>query len=293
MEIYPDGRFLRIGSCSAWISSALDRDPNLHRLVDLDLLLSRPECEIVKDERKTKVGRIWLEVGGRLTRIYLKRYNVFSWLHRFASLVMTSRASRSWSGAGILLGAGFHTGRPIAAVEHRSWGMLTKSFYLSEEIPSGKTADAYWREELLPFKTPNGFRRRRKFLAALAHLFRALHDSHVYHNDLKDANIVVCAKKKGEEEFFLLDLDGIRGYRRLSRRRRTKNLVQLNRTMGKFLRQTEKLYFLKVYLGPAFFDPREKRRWVRSMLEQSERFERRSLMKTASHDGATEARHAF
>ncbi len=269
-----------MGSSSLWIARDLDGDPKLDLLANPDLLFSLPQCEIIKDQRKIKVGRVQLEIGGRVKGIYLKRYNAFSWRYRLGSLFVPSAAMRSWAGAGTLMGAGFFTGEPIAAVECRSWGMLKKSFYLSEEIPRGKTVDAYWREELVRIRGSEGFLRRRNFLKALATLFSSLHELNIYHNDLKDANILVCSgSERPGESFYLLDLEGIRKFRYLNRRRQIKNLVQLNRTRGKFLRRTEKLYWLKVYLRTVFSDREERGKWIRKVLEESDRGDRRSLRK--------------
>lgn len=277
---FSDHLFLKMGSSSLWVSRELEGDSDLGLLANPDLLFSSPQCEIIKDQRKIKVGRVRLEIGGKARGIYLKRYNVFSWRYRLGSLFVPSAASRSWVGAGILLRAGFRTGRPIAAVEYRSWGIVSKSFYLSEEIPTAKAADAYWREELLPMKGTEGLRRRQIFLKCLAGLFRSLHQANIYHNDLKDANILVCPGVKGEaESFYLLDLEGIRSYRHLNVRRRIKNLVQLNRTMGKLLRNTERLYWLKAYLGDAFSRRGERREWIRRVTEESDRGDRRSMRK--------------
>jgi len=276
----PKDVFLRIGSSCLWVCADLHADPNLTLFSDPDQLFSSPQCEIIKDQKKIKVGRVQLEIGGKARRIYLKRYNVFSRRYQLGSLFFPSAASRSWAGAKILLGAGFHTGRPIAAVEHRSRGVLAKSFYLSEEIPGGKTVDVYWREELIPISGPEGFLRRRIFLKDLAVLFRSLHGRNIYHNDLKDANIIVASgDTRPDRCFYLLDLEGIRKYRALNRRRRIKNLVQLNRTMGTLLRASEKLYWLKVYLGKVFFDRRERRKWIKRVLEESARRDLRSLRK--------------
>lgn len=272
----PDHVFLKRGSSSLWIARDLNGDPKLDLLADPDLLFSSPECEIIKDQRKIKVGRVRVEIGARIKGIYLKRYNAFSWRYRLGSLFISSAAFRSWVGARILMQAGFQTGEPIAAVECRSWGMLTKSFYLAEEIPSGRTVDTHWREELMPVTESDGYRRR-NFLKALAKLFRSLHKLDIYHNDLKDANIIVCTEGKPlESSFYLLDLEGVKRFRHLNERRRIKNLVQLNRTMGRWLRSTEKLYFLKVYLGNGF-NHRERRRWVRRILKRSRRKDRRYL----------------
>lgn len=280
MRPFLNPRFLTIGSSSLWVSSALDGDPNLHLLADPDLLLARPDCRIIKDQRKIKVGFIRMELGGKLRGIYLKRYNAFSWRYRLVSLFVPSAAKRSWAGAGALLRAGFFTGEPIAAVECRSWGMLTKSFYLSAEVEEGRTADAYWREKLVPLKGKEGFRGRRNFLKMLALLFRSLHMHNIYHNDLKDANILVASRDHGAESFYLMDLEGIRRYRGLVGRRRVKNLVQLNRTMGRAVSRSARLYFLKEYLGDGFSSRRERQRWVKRILKKSEREDRRSLRKT-------------
>jgi serine/threonine protein kinase len=270
VEPFPNHVFLKMGSSSLWVAQDLNGEPKLDLLADPDHLFLHPQCEIIKDQRKIKVGRVPLEIGGKVKGIYLKRYNAFSWRYRLGSLFSPSGAYGSWVGAGILMRAGFHTGQPIAAVECRSWGMLTKSFYLSEEIPTGKTADAYWREELIPIRGAEGFRRRRNFLKGLARLFFYLHKGNIYHNDLKDANIVVSPDNEHREEsFYLLDLEGIREYRRLNRRRQIKNLAQLNRTLGEFLCASEKLHFLKVYLGNAFSDRREKREWIRRILKRT------------------------
>ena len=147
--------------------------------------------------------------------------------------------------------------------------MVTKSFYLSEEIADGKTADTYWREDLT-IAQPQRLRRRRQFLSGLALTFQTLHRQGVYHNDLKDANIIVVPEKDAEL-FYLLDLEGTRRYSDLNLRRKVKNIVQLNHTLGRLLRRTEKMYFLKVYLDSSFASKRSKRRWVTAVLEQSRR----------------------
>ena len=281
MKTLPDHIHLRNGSSSLWISRSFDAQLALRLFTDPDTLFSHPQCKLIKDQRKIKVGRVPLEMGDGLRRIFLKRYNAFSWRYRFVSLLVSSAAIRSWAGAGILMGADFRTGKPVAAVECRSWGMLTKSFYIAEEIPSGSTLDRHWREKLRELGGAEGFRQRRVFLAALAALFRSLHEMGIYHNDLKEANIFVCRDEDIQEaSFYLLDLEGIRQFRHLGERRRVKNLVQLNRTMGRMLSNTNKVYFLKTYLGGIFSDGSLKREWIRRILKVSEREDKRSLRKT-------------
>ncbi len=247
-------------------------------------------CEIIKDQRKIKVARIKLKIQGDPKTVYLKRYNAFSWRYRLGSIFRSSGAVRSLHGAVILRQSGIPTVRPLAAVDSRSWGMLTGSVFLSEEIENGKTADAYWREELLILKGKEGIRRRNRFVGAMGKLFRSLHQRGVYHNDLKDANILVRPDSSGDaEQFYLLDLEGIRRYRKLNRRRQIKNLVQLNRTLGKYLRATDKLRFLESYLGPSFSNRIDKRDWVGSVLIRSHRLDRRRNIRVSSIEMAAKA----
>jgi serine/threonine protein kinase len=235
-----------------------------------DHLFDLPDCEIIKDERKIKVARVKMEIESGVKTVYVKRYNALSWRYRFGALFESSRALRSLSGAAILAESGIQTARPLAAVESRSWGMLNKCFFLSEEIEGGKTTGAYWRQDLLTVRGKEGMRGRRRFMRSMGELFRSLHEQGIYHNDLKDANIVVRADSNGSEErFYLVDLEGIRRSRRLTRRRQVKNLVQLNLSLGAYLRPTDKLRFLASYLGPLYTNRIHKRNWVASVTGQS------------------------
>jgi hypothetical protein len=74
-------------------------------------------------------------------------------------------------------------------------------------------------------------------------------------------------------DFFLLDLEGVVRCLWLSERRKLKNLIQLNRTLGRHLSRSEKIYFLKSYLGRAFFDRQRKRRLISKVLRRSRRLD--------------------
>jgi serine/threonine protein kinase len=277
VDHYPDFICRKQGGSAIWIDRNLIGGELPGLLQNPDALFNRSDAEIIKDQRKIKVARLRLVLGGETKYVYVKRYNVFSWRYSAISFIMRSRAFRSLQGAGILFEADIATARPVAATECRRWGALRNSFFLSEEISGGKTVDEYWRE-LTTSKDRESRRRRRRFLRGLALLFRKLHGENVYHNDLKDANILVVPGQEGHPEaFFLLDLEGLRRYRKLNRRRRVKNLVQLNRTFGLYLRRSDKLFFIKNYLADSFTDRREARCWITAVLEQSRKKDRQKL----------------
>lgn len=264
------------GDASVWVVQEYAAAPDVALIADADRLFEGRECEIVKDQRKIKVARMRVILGGRARSLYLKRYNCFSWRIALGSWFRRSGAIKALRGAEVLSEARISTARPIAAVENRRWGMVVGSFFFSEEIERGKTLDAFWRDDLSRLRGRDGLRRRRRFLRELAALFRSLHGRQVYHGDLKDANILVVGGAQDRDDcFFLLDLEGIRKYSRLSERRRIKNLVQLNRTFGRYLRPAEKLRFLKEYLGRGFFDRRQKWRWASRIMRRSAALDRR------------------
>jgi hypothetical protein len=242
---------------------------------DADRLLERSDCVLIKDQKKIKVGRVPLEWDGKKLGVYIKRYNAFSLRYRFQSIFVCSGAENALRGAATLSAIGVPSAHPVAAIEHRRGGMLAKSFFVSEEIAGGKTADAYWRQDLMKLEGRAGFRRRRAFLKKLSELFARLHAHHVYHNDLKDANIIVAPEKENTSDpFCLLDLEGVRRVPRLSRGRQVKNLVQLNRTFGRYLRRTELIYFLDRYLSKRVTDRPSKKRWLEEILKRSARLDR-------------------
>jgi serine/threonine protein kinase len=264
MKSLPDFVLLKRGGYSIWVHRGLEETSIVDRIANPDRLFKEDGCVVLKNQKKIKVGRIPIEVSGQRRSIYVKRYNAFSMRAKLISIFNHSGAVRSLRGAAILSRAGISTPTPIAAVESRQCGMVMKSFYISEEIIGGMTTDSYWHSMVKDSVW------RRQFLESLALIFKTLHRRGVYHNDLKDANILVLPDNE-KMSFYLLDLEGVRLYATLNYSRRIKNLVQLNRTLGRFIRRTDKLYFLKVYLGSVFRNRLEKRRWVAEVLKQSRR----------------------
>ena len=275
--VFPEFVFHQRGDAAIWVDRTFDEQGFIDRLVDADRLFAEADCQIIKDQRKIKVGRLPLSIAGQTRTLFVKRYNAFSLRYKLASRFIRSGAFRALGGAAILRAAHIPSAQPVAAVENRQGGELIKSFFLSEEIAGGETVDAYWRGRLRDAKGREGVFLRRQFLAELAQLFQALHGEGIYHNDLKDANILAVAdRSENDLRLFLLDLEGVVSLPRLSARRKTKNLVQINRTLGRYLRRPDKLYFLKNYLGSSFAERNVRRRIMQSVLAESKR---RDLMK--------------
>lgn len=100
----------------------------------------------------------------------------------------------------------------------------------------------------------------------------SLHAGNIYHSDLKASNILVLdSTPTSERNFHLVDLQGLKKCLYVSERRRIKNLAQINRTLGDQLTRTEKLFFVKTYLGDQYRGRKRKRDFVRRIVEQTRR----------------------
>ena len=247
-DALPDFCSVERGGTKIWVDQSLRCPELMDQIGDCDRLLARRDCRIVKDQKKIKVGRLSLTVGGQVRQIYIKRYNAFSLRYRIGSLIVSSGAANSLRGALVLQGGGIRTARPMAVVETRRMGMLTKSFFVTEEISGGKTADSYWLEDLSPAPVCIGRQRRRTFLQGLAFVFRSLHTAAIYHNDLKDANIITVPHPDGLSHiFYLLDLEGVQRCARLSEKRRVKNLFR-SLDFRRHSRNSARVSFMKLTL---------------------------------------------
>lgn len=258
------------GNATIWVSRWCADPAFIALLAGADRLFGDPECVVIKDQIKTKVARTVLCIAGERRRVYVKRYNAFSLRFKLLSVFCQSGAVKSLNGAVVLNNSGITTPRPLAAVETRFCGMLADSFLISEEITGGRTTDAYWIRSLRERPGADGFRHRRAFLSRLARLFQSLHAQRIYHNDLKDANILAVGDGMQESiEYFLLDLEGVKRCFRLSRRRRVKNLVQLYRTLGKHVSRPRKLFFLKCYLGPSYGNKKTTTKLIQDIMRRA------------------------
>lgn len=272
------------GAATVWVRSDCADPAFVDLLARADEWFGDPALVQVKDTKKTRVGRLEVTIGAAAGTIYVKRYNAFSLRYRIGSLFSRSAARRSLDGARTLAEAGVASARPIASVEVRRWGMLERSFFVSEAIPGARTSDACWRFALRPVGGADGFRLRCAFLAGLAGLFAALHARRIYHDDLKDANIMASAVGQGVQ-FTLLDLEGVRRCARVPRRRRVKNLMQLYRTLGRYLSRAQQLRFLKRYLGAEFCDRRLRRRMIEDVARLARKVDGRKAREAASRAG--------
>src|SRR5262249_61692116 len=108
---------------------------------------------------------------------------------------------------------------------------LGRRFFAPREAPDALPAGARWAAILADADAPRRRTARRALAGALGELFRRLHAAGLYHNDLKDVNVLVTGPSAAPR-CVLLDLENVRALPRVSRRRRGEDPVQPARTPG-------------------------------------------------------------
>ena len=209
------------------------------RLAEPQRLLTDPAARFVKDHLRTAVAAITVE--GR--EVYVKRFKPYAWYRRLEWMFAGTPARRSWRRSRDLVAAGFQVAPPLAFRETTVGGMPADCYFVTGALEGAEPAGAFWkaRMPLAPL------RQRAAWLRALAGELRRFHDAGFYSRDANADNFLVRPRPDGATEFFLLELENVRMLRRVSERRRAKNLVQLHRPVP--VRRLDRLRFLRAYRG--------------------------------------------
>ncbi len=150
----------------------------------------------------------------------------------------------------------------------KKWGVLRESAVLTEQIP-----DCLNLEELLLKKKVFDRRLRKRILEEYGKLAGLIHDQGVYQDDFDPNNILYQKKQDDTFRLYFVDFERTRVVRKISFKKRVHSLAKLNR-MGRNLKKTDQLRFLKAYLGPSA-SRKERRKWLTGIIEEEEKVLRR------------------
>ena len=200
----------------------------------VEVLLAAPGTRVLKNGSRATVAVVETPDGA----LVLKRFRDESPLRLLVALALGSSAHRVWEATALMRAAGFRVPEPVAALERRRLGAPVRSCSVARWV-DGPALDELWRARVGAA--------RRSLTVAFADYLRGLHDAGLYPQDLRAANVLVASENP--PVFVLVDLDRVRRYRRLSWRRRRKNVVQVHRSVGRGAPRRESLRFLQRYLG--------------------------------------------
>ncbi len=205
-------------------------------------LLSSARFQEVKNIPRNRAGFFATPQG----TVFVKRFTPASWVEGVLERIRGSRAARSLRAAAMLTGGGFLVPAPLAAREEIAAGAIVASWIFSEALIGARVFSRFIERGYAPAQEQK--LRRRAALGAVARCVRRLHDAGLFTSDLQETNLMLD-EADGEIKIHFVDLDGFRRLARVSWRRRRRNLVQLDRSVGRFMSRSERLRFLYTYLG--------------------------------------------
>jgi hypothetical protein len=236
----------------------------------LDQLVDGANFRVVKKNSRTLAGIA--HINGE--EVFLKRVTNQSWLKGVIARFCGSRARKTIRGARVLARAGFAHPKLLAAFEQHRRGSVTASYVIVE----------YLRRPIIlsRFALADGqdFHWRRTISASLAQTIRSLHGAGCYTRDLQETNVML-AIESGRPKIYFTDLEDFRRLPLVPWRLRLHNLIQLDRSIGRFISRAHRLRFLHNYLGDNA-GRAEARVLVRRLNRLHRRIERRRLHRERS-----------
>ncbi|MFW6161653.1 MAG: lipopolysaccharide kinase InaA family protein, partial [Planctomycetota bacterium] len=190
-----------------------------------------------KNQPRTAVTRV--RVGGEAFAVKEYRGGL---LERLKKRLRGSRALLAWRAAARLAASRIATAEPVAVVARGGEDYLVTR-WVEGAVPLHRLLAERFGEA-----PPRGeLAAKRRLLRGLGRWLRRIHDAGFYHNDWSAKNIL-AVEREGQWAFSLLDLESVTFYKWLTRRRRVKNLSQLNDTRAG-VTATDRMRVLVAYAG--------------------------------------------
>lgn len=240
------------------------------------LLTDTPELESTIKKRGTQVvGTTTLKdavpsAGGapdapehqpKSISVVVKQREYQGLLRRLAYLFVRGPLEQAWGAARALDVRGIPNPRALALLVKSRGGLAERAVLVTERVEGARSLWSDLMERYYPptEKSRAGLQDR---IPPLARLVRRFHDTGIYHRDLNPQNVLLNSNGTGDS-FFVIDLDSIVAGRRLTERRRKKNLIQLGLLPEGHISVRDRLRFLSEYdRGEGRFYTRE---WIHAL----------------------------
>ncbi len=246
----------------------------------IQTLMAESDFCALKDEGRTRAGLLKLPGGGS---VFVKRVRTGSWARGVIARARGSRVRRWLEGAAMLGAAEFNRPAPLGALEIYRAGALVESYLMCEALGEATVLSRAVIDEGRVH-----FRSRRALLSAVMREVRRLHDAGLYTLDLQETNLMIEERTGAPARISFVDLEDFRRARSVSWQRRMRNLVHLDRSIGRFLNRSARLRCLYDYLGDDACDRGRRRQTVqqfwrlRDDLESRRRGRVRRIIASAS-----------
>lgn len=247
---------------------------------DPDLPFQQSVLHWWKIGRGTRVAEVELPEIRRGDTLIYKQYYFKGWHESLAALFRQNQASRAWNCGAALLLRELPTPQPLVLIHKMRFGLPVTSYLVTERVPDALTISRYLERHLPGLEQEEQKRIVRGVIEEAAMLLRRLHERRVTHRDLKASNILVSTTDDpAHPKLWLIDLDGVQTWQTVPDKHRLQNLTRFYVSFHRspWISLSDRLRFLKIYLGRRFRDrPHWKSLWSK-ILDQAERKIRRNL----------------
>jgi hypothetical protein len=253
-------------------------------------VLARVEGRVAAWSRTTDT--LYVASADGTPGFYVKRYVFPNWMKRLRGTLRGTffgmhRGQAEYRALNAMRALGIPAVRPVAYGQRRIAHFLTACFLITEEVPAALNLTAF-ALDVAAGRQPLAAAERRALLGALAEQLAALHATGWAHGNLFWRNLLVRHGPDGRPEFFFLDAQPLRSWERLGRNGLwwLHELAQVTVSARPFTTRTERLRFMRRYLGGARFTPelKEQFRRIERQAEQWRQHELRRIRMTHLFD---------
>ncbi len=132
-----------------------------------------------------------------------------------------------------ILQKGINTTEIIAALEHKVFGPLYKTYLFSRELPECIDLITYFNG-LKEKSSKQRFEEKKYLFQSIASTIVKMHSEGIYHSDLHLKNILIQQRDDGLPEIYIIDFDKTDIKEKLNPRQKAKNLLRFNRSIEKY-----------------------------------------------------------
>ncbi|MDX1777943.1 MAG: lipopolysaccharide kinase InaA family protein, partial [Thermodesulfobacteriota bacterium] len=180
-------------------------------------------------------------------RVLVKESRVFGLTNKLFQTLTRSRAKRAWIAARGLQVRGLNTPSGLALIEMKQFGLITRTILINEFIENAHELNDFVIKYFKDKSTKSHVFNKDSFISHLAQTLRKLHDSGIYHADLKSNNILVNLDDNNTIHFYFVDLDRVHFKGQLSFEQMANNLAQINASIADCITPRDRLKFFRIY----------------------------------------------